>query len=60
MHATIMPLSANCSPKREPHALYLNQNPTKIISFLKDKSSMNSGNTHTHTTKLQPCHGAGD
>ena len=39
-----MPLSANCSPKREPHALYLNQNPTKIISFLKDKSSMNSGN----------------
>jgi len=51
MHATIMPFSANYSPKREPHALYLNQNPTKIISFLKDKRLMKS-EIHTHTTEL--------
>ena len=37
MHATIMPLSSNYSPKGEPHASYLNQNPTEIISFLKDE-----------------------
>ena len=42
MHATIMPLSSNYSPKGEPHASYLNQNPTEIISFLKDKRLMKS------------------